>query len=98
MMRCRPTQSTICIQNLVKLKHLHNEETRFYCSQTFLYLDFQCRDDASEVNLTFGIEKSMSSQRLQARQSKPFAIKHVLQSSKTQSSSPKVRAHLMIVA
>ena len=31
------------------LKHLHNVETRFYCPQTFLYLDFQCRDDVSEI-------------------------------------------------
>ena len=30
------------------LKHLHNVETRFYCPQTFLYLDFQCRDGVSE--------------------------------------------------
>ena len=31
------------------LKHLHNVETRFYCPQTFLSLDFQCRDDVSEL-------------------------------------------------
>ena len=30
------------------LKHLHNVETRFYCPQTFLYLDFQYRDDVSK--------------------------------------------------
>ena len=30
------------------LKHLHNVETRFYCPQALLYLDFQCRDDVSE--------------------------------------------------
>jgi len=29
-------------------KHLHNVEMRFYCPQTFLSLDFQCRDDVSE--------------------------------------------------
>jgi len=32
------------------LKHLHNVETRFYCSQMFLCLDFQCRYDSSELN------------------------------------------------
>ncbi len=37
----------------VALKHLHNVETRFYCPQTFLYLDFQCRDDVSELKQTF---------------------------------------------
>ncbi len=31
------------------LKHLPNVETRFYCPQTFLSLDFQCRDDVSEL-------------------------------------------------
>ena len=31
------------------LKHLHNVETRFDCPQTFVYLDFQCRDDVSEL-------------------------------------------------
>ncbi len=31
------------------LKHLHNVETRFYCPQAFLSLDFQCRDDVSEL-------------------------------------------------
>ncbi len=31
------------------LKHLHNVEPRFYCPQTFLSLDFQCRDDVSEL-------------------------------------------------
>jgi len=40
------------------LKHLHNVETRFYCSQTFLSLDFQCKDDISECYRRFGIEKS----------------------------------------
>ncbi len=34
----------------IYLKHLHNAETRFYCPQTFLSLDFQCRDDVSELN------------------------------------------------
>jgi len=31
------------------LKHLHNVETHFHCPQTFLSLDFQCRDDVSEL-------------------------------------------------
>ena len=31
------------------LKHHHNVETRFYCPQAFLSLDFQCRDDVSEL-------------------------------------------------
>jgi len=36
-----------------ELKHLHNVETHLYCPQTFLYLDFQCRDDVSEWKQTF---------------------------------------------
>jgi hypothetical protein len=35
-------------QVLVNLKHLYNVETCFYCPQTSLNLDFQCRDDVSE--------------------------------------------------
>ena len=35
------------------LKHLHNVETRYYCSQTFLSLDYQCRDDISETKYMF---------------------------------------------
>ncbi len=31
------------------LEHLHNVEARFYCPQTFLGSDFQCRDDVSEL-------------------------------------------------
>ncbi len=31
------------------LKHLHNVEARVYCPQTFLSLDFQCRDHFSEL-------------------------------------------------
>ena len=38
------------------LNHVHNVEKRFYCPQTFLSLNLQCRDDVSE--LKFGIEKS----------------------------------------
>ncbi len=30
------------------LKHLPNVETRVYCPQAFLSLDFQCRDDVFE--------------------------------------------------
>ncbi len=33
----------------VCLKHLHNVETRFFCPQTFLSLDYQCRDGVSEL-------------------------------------------------
>ncbi len=29
------------------LKHPHNVDTRLYCPQTWLSLDFQCWDDAS---------------------------------------------------
>ncbi len=32
------------------LKHPHNEETSCYCPQTFLALDFQCRDNVSGYN------------------------------------------------
>jgi len=32
-------------QVIADLSHLHNVETCFYCPQTFLSLDFQCRDD-----------------------------------------------------
>jgi len=35
------------------LKHLHNVETCFYCPQTFLSLDFQCRDAISELKQMF---------------------------------------------
>jgi len=31
------------------LNHLHNVETRVYCPLTFLSLDFQCKDDVSEL-------------------------------------------------
>ena len=34
---------------LVELKHLHNVETCFYCPQASLSLDFQCRDDVSDL-------------------------------------------------
>ncbi len=38
---------------LLTLKHLHNGETRFYCPQTSLSLDFQCRDDIYELQQPF---------------------------------------------
>ena len=41
-----PTYSS---QGRTMLKHLHNVETRFYCPQTSLSLDFQCRADISEI-------------------------------------------------
>ncbi len=34
---------------LSNLTHLSTVETRFYCPQAFLSLDFQCRDDISEL-------------------------------------------------
>ena len=40
------------------VKHLHNVETSLYRPQTFLSLDFQCRDDISELDRRFVIEKS----------------------------------------
>ena len=43
----------IVMRPLVKaLQHLHNVETQLYSPQTILTLDFQCRDDVSE--LVFG--------------------------------------------
>ncbi len=32
-----------------ELKHLHHVEKSFYCPQTFLSFDFQCRDDICEL-------------------------------------------------
>jgi len=37
----------------IYLKHLLKVRTRFYCPQAFLSLDFQCRDDVSELKQTF---------------------------------------------
>ncbi len=34
---------------MIQQKHLHNVETRFYCLQAFLSLDFQCKDDVPEL-------------------------------------------------
>ncbi len=43
------------------LKHPHIVEMRFYCPQTFLYLDFQCRDDVSELNQAFsGLKRALA--------------------------------------
>jgi len=44
--------ATHCLRTCTALNHLHNLATRFYCPQTFLYLDFQYRDDISESNET----------------------------------------------
>ena len=56
MMTCTATLSIMHIALdpqqfllLVDLKHLHNVEMRFHCPQAFLSLDFQCRDDVSEL-------------------------------------------------
>ena len=45
-------------------KHLHNVETRLDCPQTFLSLDFQCRDDVSELKQTFQDEKELRISKL----------------------------------
>ena len=45
--------AVLCSQSTERLNHIYNVETRFYCPQTFLCLDFQCRDDVSEVKQTF---------------------------------------------
>ena len=37
---------------LVGLKHFPNVEPRFYCPQAFLSLDFQCKDEISELKQT----------------------------------------------
>jgi len=39
--------SIACYFVVLHLKHLPNVETRFYCPQAFLSLDFQSRDDVS---------------------------------------------------
>ena len=41
------------------LQHLHNVETLLYCPQTFLYLEFQCRDVVSELQLS-GLKRAYS--------------------------------------
>ncbi len=33
----------------MQLKHLYNVETRFDCPQMVLYLEYQCRNDVSEL-------------------------------------------------
>jgi len=38
---------------LVVQKHPPSIKKRCYCPQTFLYLDFQCKDDMSDVKYTF---------------------------------------------
>ena len=40
---------TLLYQRTGTQKHLPNTETRFNCAQAFLSLDFQCRDDISEL-------------------------------------------------
>ena len=41
------------VNGLELLKNLHNVETLFYCSQASLNLEFQCKDDVSELKYTF---------------------------------------------
>ena len=41
--------SHLKVHVLHQLKHIHNVETRVYCPQTFLGVDFQCGDNVSEL-------------------------------------------------
>ena len=50
-------ETIICKVTLIK--HLHNVETRSYCSQTFLDLDSQCKDAVSEFELTLWNRKEL---------------------------------------
>ncbi len=51
------------------LKHLPNVETRFYCPQALLSVDFQCRDDASEWKIDdLGLKRA----------SDPLAVREIL--------------------
>ncbi len=52
MLRCTLRSHCLDVMFLLSLQHLHNVETRFHRPQTFLYSDFQCRDDVSESGLT----------------------------------------------
>ncbi len=45
-------------------KYLHNVETHSQCPQTFLSLDFQCRDEFLYETRCFGIQKSSCSPTL----------------------------------
>ncbi len=47
------TQPTVCQVCIGDLTHLQNVETRCYSPQTFLNLNFQCRDDVSELKWMF---------------------------------------------
>ncbi len=48
-MLCTHQQQALQELHVVDPQHLPNVETRFACPQTFLYLDFLCRDDVSEL-------------------------------------------------
>lgn len=50
-----PWQQTRSSFGLVQVapKHLHNVETHFYCPQTLLSVDIQCRDDIFELKQRF---------------------------------------------
>ena len=41
------------------LKHLHSVQARFYCPQTSLSLDVQCRDEISALKETFWVQKEL---------------------------------------
>ena len=43
---CKPLE-----QHTATVKHLHNVETHFYCPQTFLSLEFRCKDDVSGLKI-----------------------------------------------
>ncbi len=47
-----PTKTDCKAFPLFHVKHLHVEK-RLYCPQTFLSLNFQCRDDVSELRQMF---------------------------------------------
>lgn len=41
--------STLCGYQYACINHFHSVELRFYNPQTFLYPDFWCRDDVSDL-------------------------------------------------
>lgn len=43
-----------CFQVRRILKHFRNVETRLYCPQTFLSVNFHCGDDVFEIKQAFG--------------------------------------------
>ena len=45
----QPSAGTPAAQVAMHLKQLHNVETCFCCPQTFLSLDFHCRDRVNDI-------------------------------------------------